>query len=220
MPLTPLPVRLAPARRLPQLFIGLLLYGASDALLVRANLGLDPWDVLHQGLSRHLGLNFGLVVAIVGVLVLLGWIPLRQRIGIGTAANVVVIAGSVDLVLAVVPQPPLLWPRIGLLVVGVLLNGVATACYIGTRLGAGPRDGLMTGLAARTGRSIRLVRTLLEVTVLAAGWLLGGNVGVGTVLYALAIGPLTQLFLRYLTWRGPDADPDQAAVDSRARTSA
>ena len=200
-PLTGVPVRVSPTRRLPQLAIGLALYGGSDALLVRAHLGLDPWDVLHEGLSKRLGLDFGTVVAIVGALVLLAWIPLRQRPGVGTLANIAVVSLSVDAVLAVVPQPADLAAKIALLITGVVLNGVATACYIGTRLGPGPRDGLMTGISARTGKSLRLVRTLIELTVLAIGWLLGGTVGAGTILYALAIGPLTQIFLKYLIWK-------------------
>jgi uncharacterized membrane protein YczE len=202
MDLRPLPVTHAPARRLTQLVVGLALYGASMALQIRGALGLNPWDVLHQGLASHLPVSFGVITAITGVTVLLLWIPLRQRPGIGTVANVVVIAFSVDAVLALVPEAHA-WPaRIGLMVGGIVLNGFATALYVGARLGPGPRDGLMTGLAARTGWSIRLVRTGIEVAVLGTGWLLGGTVGIGTVLYALAIGPLTQLFLPYVAVRG------------------
>jgi uncharacterized membrane protein YczE len=208
--LSGVPVTVRPLRRLPQLFAGLVLYGASDGLLVRAHLGLDPWDVLHEGVSKRLGVDFGSVVAVVGVLVLLAWIPLRQRPGVGTVANVAVVALSVDAVLALVAQPGSLLARIVLLVSGVVLNGLATAGYIGARLGPGPRDGLMTGLTARTGWSIRLVRTGIELTVLACGWLLGGTVGVGTVLYAVGIGPLTQLFLPLVVWRGPGDRPDRA----------
>jgi uncharacterized membrane protein YczE len=186
--LSPLPVRQSPLRRFPQLVVGLWLYGTSMAMQVRGGLGLNPWDVFHQGLESRLPLSFGLITAIVGVAVLLLWIPLRQRPGIGTVANVLLIAVSVDLALDLIPEAHG-WPaRIG-------LNGLATALYVGARLGPGPRDGLMTGLAARTGRSIRLVRTAIELVVLGTGWLLGGTVGIGTVLYALAIGPLTQLFL-------------------------
>lgn len=199
--LRPLPVTHLPARRLTQLIAGLVLYGTSMAMQVRATLGLNPWDVLHEGLSLRTPLSFGLITAVTGVVVLLLWIPLRQRPGIGTVANVLVIAVSVDVALALIPAVDGLAASVALLLAGVLLNGVASAAYIGARLGPGPRDGLMTGLAARTGRSIRLVRTGLEITVLAIGWLLGGTVGVGTVLYALAIGPLTQLFLPYLVVR-------------------
>jgi uncharacterized membrane protein YczE len=197
--LRPLPVTHAPGRRLPQLVAGLALYGLSMAMQVRATLGVNPWDVFHQGLARNLPLSFGLVTAVVGVVVLLLWLPLRQRPGVGTVANVVVIAITVDVGLALIPAPSALPARIGLLVGAVVLNGVASAAYIGVRLGPGPRDGLMTGLAARTGWSIRLVRTGIELTVLTAGWLLGGTVGLGTVAYALAIGPLTQAFLPWFT---------------------
>jgi uncharacterized membrane protein YczE len=200
--LHPVPVTTRPLRRLPQLVGGLALYGVSMALMIRGGLGLDPWDVLHDALSRRTGLTFGTVTAIVGALVLLCWIPLRQRPGVGTVANIVLVALAVDATLAVVGQADAMALRIGLMVAGVVLNGLATAAYIGVRLGPGPRDGLMTGLAARTGVSIRLIRTGIELTVLAAGWLLGGTVGVGTVVYALAIGPLTQAFLPLVRWRG------------------
>jgi uncharacterized membrane protein YczE len=193
--LRPLPVTRDPARRLLQLLLGLVLYGVSMAMQVRATLGLNPWDVLHEGLTEQTPLGFGAVVAVTGVAVLLLWIPLRQRPGVGTVANVVVIAVVVDVALALLPQPAALVPRVALMVGGVVLNGVASAAYIGARLGPGPRDGLMTGLAARTGWSLRLVRTGLEVAVLGTGWVLGGTVGVGTALYALTIGPLTQAFL-------------------------
>jgi uncharacterized membrane protein YczE len=200
--LAPVPVMTRPLRRLPQLAGGLLLYGASMGLMIRGGLGLDPWDVLHDALSRLTGLTFGTVTAIVGALVLLCWIPLRQRPGVGTVANIVVIALAVDATLAVLDPAEAMAARIGLMVAGVVLNGLATAAYIGVRLGPGPRDGLMTGLAARTGVSIRVVRTAIELTVLTTGWLLGGSLGVGTVVYALAIWPLTQAFLPLVRWRG------------------
>ena len=196
-------LRTSPARRLTQLVAGLVLYGASMGLMLRGALGLDPWDVLHEALSKRTGLSFGLVTGIVGALVLLCWIPLLQRPGVGTVANIVLIAVAVDLTLALVAPPEALATRITLMLGGVVLNGLATATYIGVRLGPGPRDGLMTGLAAKTGISIRVVRTGIELTVLGVGWLLGGTVGVGTVVYALAIGPLTQLFLPWVTWRPP-----------------
>jgi uncharacterized membrane protein YczE len=198
--LTSVPVTVAAGRRLPQLAAGLLLYGASDGLLVRAHLGLDPWDVFHEGITKRFGLDFGLVSAITGLVVLLAWIPLRQRPGVGTIANIALVALSVDAVLITVPQPTLLLVRIPMLIAAIVLNGLATAIYVGARLGPGPRDGLMTGLSARTGWSIRLVRTGIEVGVLVVGWLLGGTVGVGTVLYAIGIGPLIQFFLRYCVW--------------------
>jgi len=186
-------------RRLAQLYVGLVLYGISLALMVRAQLGLDPWDVLHEGLANRLPLTFGQVVIVVGALVLLAWIPLRQRPGWGTISNVFVIGLAVDAALAVLPAPePMAW-RIVFLVSGVVLNSVATAAYIGARLGPGPRDGLMTGLVARTGRSVRIVRTSIELSVLAGGWLLGGTVGLGTVLYAISIGPLVHFLLPMLT---------------------
>lgn len=189
-------LRYRPVRRLTQLYAGLTLYGVSMALMVRSGLGLDPWDVFHQGLARQTGLTIGTVTIAVGALVLLLWIPLRQRPGIGTVSNVVVIGLVVDATLALVPDGGALPVRIGLLVVGIVANGAATGLYLGAALGPGPRDGLMTGyVARRPGRSIRLVRTAIEVTVLALGWLLGGTVGIGTVAYALAIGPLAQLFI-------------------------
>jgi len=186
-------------RRLAQLYVGLVLYGASMALMIRASLGLDPWDVLHQGLAERVPLSFGEVTIVVGALVLLAWIPLRQWPGFGTVSNVVVIGLAVDATLAALPAPGAMPLRIGFMLAGVGLNGVASAAYIGARLGPGPRDGLMTGLVRRTGRSVRLVRTSIEVTVLVAGWLLGGTVGVGTVVYAVAIGPLVHVLLPPLT---------------------
>jgi uncharacterized membrane protein YczE len=199
------------------LLVGLALYGFSMALMVRAGLGLDPWDVLHQGLSRGTGMTIGTASAVVGVIVLLGWIPLRNKPGVGTVANVLVIAVAVDASLAVLPAPSALWVRIPMMLGAVALNGVATVLYVGAGLGPGPRDGLTTGLAARTGRSVRLVRTLIEGSVLAAGWLLGGTVGIGTVVYALGIGPILQLLL----WATPDAllarSGWAAAVEARRR---
>ncbi|MCT2585731.1 membrane protein YczE [Actinophytocola gossypii] len=203
MDLNTVSARRSPVRRLAQLVGGLTLYGASMGLMVRGALGLNPWDTLHEALSERTGLTFGLVTGLVGAVVLLCWVPLRQRPGIGTVANILVIAVAVDGTLALVDPPEAMAVRIALMLGGVVLNGLATATYIGIRLGAGPRDGLMTGLAARTGLSIRVVRTGIELAVLAVGWLLGGTVGVGTVVYALAIGPLTQAFLPWVTWRAP-----------------
>jgi uncharacterized membrane protein YczE len=186
-------------RRLVQLYLGLGLYGVSMALLVRSRLGVMPWDVLHQGLSRHIGWSLGTVSIAVGALVLLAWIPLRQLPGVGTISNVVVIGVAVDSTLALLPSPSALATRVALVVAGVLLNAVATAAYIGVHLGPGPRDGLMTGLVRRTGGSVRIVRTSIEVVVVATGWLLGGTLGLGTVVYALAIGPLVQVLLPRLS---------------------
>ncbi|MCX5244531.1 hypothetical protein OG895_04620 [Streptomyces sp. NBC_00201] len=183
-------------RRLIQLYTGLALYGASSALLVEAGLGLEPWNVLHQGLAELTGLTIGVVSIIVGAAVLLLWIPLRQRPGLGTVSNVFVVGLAMDGTLALVPEVDSLAVRIPLLLAGILLNGVATGLYISARFGPGPRDGLMTGLHRHTGRSIRLMRTAIEVAVVATGFALGGTVGIGTVLYAVSIGPLAQFFLR------------------------
>lgn len=182
-------------RRFLQLQIGLLLYGASLALMVEANLGLNPWSVFHQGLSEITGLSLGLVVNLVGALVMLVWIPLRQKPGIGTICNVLLIGTSADVFLWLLPPVEDLMPRILLLVGAIALNGAATGAYIGAGLGPGPRDGLTTGMVRLTDWPIRRVRTGIELGVLALGWLLGGTIGVGTVLYALSNGPLLQLFM-------------------------
>ncbi|WP_225836621.1 YitT family protein [Streptomyces sp. NK08204] len=183
-------------RRLIQLYAGLALYGASSALLVQADLGLEPWNVLHQGIAELTGLSIGVVSIIVGAAVLLLWIPLRQRPGLGTVSNVFVIGLALDGTLALLPETHALLVRVPLLLAGIVLNGVATGLYITASFGPGPRDGLMTGLHRRTGRSVRLMRTGIEVTVVATGFALGGTIGVGTLLYAVSIGPLAQLFLR------------------------
>lgn len=193
-----------PARRLAQLFAGLVLYGTSASLILLSTLGNDPWDVLHQGLSRQTGIATGTWVSIVGAAALLLWIPLRQRPGIGTLANVVVIGVTVDVVLALADPPQAVGARVALLATGIVLNGVATGMYIGAQLGPGPRDGLMTGLAAR-GHSLRAVRTGIELTVLVIGVLLGGTVGIGTIAYALAIGPLAHVMVPALAVRLPEA---------------
>jgi uncharacterized membrane protein YczE len=199
-------------RRLVQLFAGLSLYGFSMALMLRADLGLDPWDVFHQGVATHIGLSFGTIVCVVGALALLLWIPLRQKPGIGTLSNIVVIGVAVDLSLAVLPPVEGLAARGALLVLGIVLNGVAGGAYIGAGLGPGPRDGLMTGIVRRTGWPLRTVRTGIEITVLAVGWALGGTIGLGTVLYAVTIGPLVHRFLPMFTIRQP-ARPELAAVN-------
>jgi uncharacterized membrane protein YczE len=202
-------------RRLPQLYAGLFLYGWSMAMMIQANLGLDPWDVLHQGLTHYLPLTFGTITIIVGAVVLLLWIPLRQWPGFGTVSNVIVIGLAADFGLWALPAPHALPIRIGLLVGGVVLNGLAGAIYLGSQFGAGPRDGLMTGLVARTGGSLRLLRTAIEVSVLVIGFFLGGTVGVGTVVYAIAIGPLVQFFLPWVAVQlkpGTSPAADQADV--------
>ena len=196
-------------RRLIQLFAGLVLYGISDSMLLLAGLGVDPWDVLHQGLSRRTGIPVGTWAIIVGALVLLLWIPLRQRPGLGTLCNVIVIGAVIDAVLAVVAPPHSLPVRVVVMVAAVVLNGVATGLYIGAGLGPGPRDGLMTGFAAR-GHSLRVVRTAIEVTVLAVGWLLGGTVGVGTVVYAACIGPLAHIFVPLFSRTAPGTGAERA----------
>jgi uncharacterized membrane protein YczE len=196
-------------RRLIQLFTGLVLYGVSDSMLLLAGLGVDPWDVLHQGLARRTGVPVGTWAIIVGAVVLLLWIPLRQRPGLGTLCNVVLVGAVIDGVLAAVTPPHSLAVRAAVMVSGVALNGVATGLYIGAGLGPGPRDGLMTGYAAR-GHSLRLVRTCIEVTVLLVGWLLGGTVGVGTLVYAACIGPLAHFFVPLFTRSAPP-DPGRAA---------
>ncbi|MET4618757.1 putative membrane protein YczE [Arthrobacter sp. 2762] len=182
-------------RRITQLLIGLAMYGISLAMFIRAGLGLDPWDVFHQGVSEKTGFSIGVVVIAVSFLVLLLWIPLRQMPGFGTLANAILVGVFADLGLWLIPEFSHLGGQIAMLAGAVILNGIASACYIGARLGPGARDGLMTGLVRRTGWSVRLVRTGIEVVVLAVGFLLGGSVGVGTVVYALAIGPIVQVLL-------------------------
>jgi uncharacterized membrane protein YczE len=187
--------------RMTQLLVGLVLFGVSMALLLRAGLGLEPWGVLQYGLIQHIPMSYGAMSIVVSFVVLLLWIPLRQWPGLGTVLNAVVIGLAIDATLAVVPAIEGLPQRVVVMLAAIVGNGIAGAMYIGSQLGPGPRDGLMTGLARRTGRSIRLVRTSLEVTVVVLGFLLGGIVGVGTVLYALLIGPVVQFFLPMLTVR-------------------
>ena len=197
-------------RRLVQLYAGLLLYGFSIALMVRSDLGLAPWDVLHSGLTKWFPIDIGQALVLVSFVVMLAWIPLREMPGLGTISNAIVIGLSTDVFLTLLAAPGTLWLRVVLLLSGVLLQGAATAAYIGAELGRGPRDGLMTGLARRTGRSLRLVRTLMELTVVALGLALGGVAGIGTIVYALSIGPLSQALLPPFLVRSPrvgDAGP-------------
>jgi uncharacterized membrane protein YczE len=198
-------IRMIPAmtRRLLQLYAGLILYGVSLALQIRAGLGLDPWDVFHQGVSDKTGLSFGTIVIITGALVLLAWIPLRQKPGIGTVSNVFVLGIVVDITLSLLGDVHGLGYQLALLTAGVTLNAVAGAAYIGAGLGPGPRDGLMTGLVRRTGRSVGVIRTSIEVSVLAIGFALGGTLGLGTIVYAVSIGPLLQLLLPAFTIKQP-----------------
>jgi uncharacterized membrane protein YczE len=193
-------------RRLVQLYAGLLLYGFSIALMVRAHLGLAPWDVLHSGVTEHVPLDIGQALVVVSFVVMLAWIPLREMPGIGTVSNALVIGLSTDAFLFLLPPVDPVVPRAGLLAAGIVLQGLATAAYIGAQLGRGPRDGLMTGLARRTGRSLRLVRTVMELTVVALGLLLGGVAGLGTVVYAVSIGPLSQALLPALVVSAGAAD--------------
>jgi uncharacterized membrane protein YczE len=185
--------------RFAQLFVGLALYGISASLLVIGGRGLVPWDVLHQGLQRQTGIAIGTWSIIVGLVVLLFWIPLHEKPGLGTLSNAIVIGGTIDVILWLVPMAHGTVLRWGCCLLGVLLNGIATGMYIGAGLGPGPRDGLMTGLARRSGRSLRLVRTALEATALVLGWMLGGTAGVGTVIYLLAIGPLAHIFVPFFS---------------------
>ena len=188
-------------RRLLQLYLGLIAFGVSMAMLYESQLGLMPWDVLHQGIALQGGWPMGRVAIVVGALVLLAWIPIRQRPGLGTVSNVIVLGLVFDATVTLVgdaTQEIGLPARIGLLLGGIVLNGLATAAYIGARFGPGPRDGLMTGLHRRLGWPIWLVRTLLEGSALVAGWLLGGAVGVGTVAFALLVGPLVGKALPWL----------------------
>jgi uncharacterized membrane protein YczE len=191
LPFAPIP----PDRRLRrgvQLLTGLVLFGITSGMLVLAGLGLDPWDVLHQGLSRTFGLGIGTWAILISCVVLLLWWPLHQRLGLGTVANAAIVGSVIDLMLSLVHAPHVLWARIALMLGGVVGNGIATGLYVGAGLGPGPRDGLSIGIAAR-GRSLRVVRTCIEATVLVTGILLGGTVGIGTVVYAFSIGPITHV---------------------------
>ncbi len=208
-------------RRLLQLYLGLVAYGVSMMLMLQSGLGLMPWDVLHQGVALHSGLTMGQVAVAVSFLVLLAWIPIRQRPGLGTLSNAVLVGlvfdAAMTLVgtsLAALPLPA----RVALLAAGIVLNAAATAAYIGARFGPGPRDGLMTGLARRSGRSVRLVRTLIEGTVLLTGVVLGGTLGWGTLAYALVIGPLIQMMLR--VFQPPAELPSAVSASASAEAEA
>lgn len=183
-------------RRILQLLAGLLMYGLGISMIVHGALGTAPWDVLTLGIITHVPLSFGVVTVIVSGVVLLCWIPIRERPGIGTVLNALLVGPAADLGLLVFPATDALWARILYMLLGVVVIGAATGLYIGSRFGPGPRDGLMTGLHRVTGLPIWVVRTGLEVSVVLIGWLLGGIVGIGTVVFALSIGPLCQLFLR------------------------
>ena len=193
--------------RLVSLIVGLLFFALAMALMIRAQLGVDPWNVLHLGIANHVPLSLGTIAILTGALVLVSWIPLKQWPGLGTVANVLVIGLGMDLFLAIIPPISGLGWQITAFLLGVVINGIGGAMYIGSHFGAGPRDGLMTGLHLNTGLSIRLIRTGIELTVLAIGWLLGGPVGLGTVAYALLIGPSIQFFMRFMIIRLPEPAP-------------
>ncbi|KQR20342.1 hypothetical protein ASF79_12440 [Agreia sp. Leaf335] len=182
-------------RRLARLISGLALYAFADALMIRAALGVDPWTVFAQGLVAQTGLGFGLLTNIIGGLVLLLWIPLRQRPGLGTVLNVLLIGPIIELSLWILPSMPNVWAQAGMFTAGLVLLAVASGIYIGAQMGPGPRDGLMTGIHNRFGWPIWVGRFGVEATVLLIGWLLGGNVGLGTLAFALLIGPLCNITL-------------------------
>ncbi len=212
--------RLLLVRRVAQLLVGLFLYGIAIALMVRAGIGVSPWDVLAQGVSFKTGIPFGLVTNIVGLVVLAFWIPLRQKPGLGTVLNVLLVGPSAQLGLWLIPQQTELWAQVLLFASGLLLLAIATGLYIGPKLGPGPRDGLMTGLHARTGRPIWAVRTAIEVTVLIIGWFLGGDVGIGTLAFALLVGPLCSLTLPFFAIRLPEPAPAVAELEGELEGTA
>ena len=194
-------------RRLLQLFAGLVTFAFGESLIIQARLGVMSWDVLHQGLTNHLGLTIGQWSIVVGALVLLLWIPMREQPGLGTLANVIVIGPVLDLFLHWVPATTSMGWRVAMLLVGIFINGLATAAYIGARLGSGPRDGLMTGLVRLTGWPVGGIRTVIELSVVVVGYLLGGNLNAGTVLFVLTIGPIVHVLLPRLIVGGPAIAP-------------
>lgn len=198
-------------RRLPRLLIGIVVLSLGIALTLDAHLGVSPYDVLHQGLADATGLSFGTVVVLLGLVILVAWIPLGQRFGIGTVINTASLGFIVDAFLDVIPSTHALAWRWPMLLGGIVIAALGVGCYIGAGLGPGPRDGLMTGLAAK-GHPLWLVRTALEIAALAAGWTLGGDVGVGTVLFAFGIGPLGHWFLARLHLGVGGVDPDPSAM--------
>lgn len=208
------------ARRLVQLPIGLFLYGLGIVFLIRSELGASPWDVLTQGLTQHISLSFGTITVILSGIVLLLWIPLRQKLGIGTVLNSIAVGPSADVSFAIVPETDTLWLRILYIGIGIVVIGLATGLYIGSRFGPGPRDGLMTGLNALTGKPIWKVRVAIELVVVAIGWSLGGTVGIGTIAFAVFIGSACQFFMRiFLVPLPSDAQPNIAATIGKAEAT-
>ncbi|TPW77030.1 hypothetical protein FJ658_03145 [Schumannella sp. 10F1B-5-1] len=212
-------------RRFVQLGVGVFLYGIAIAMMVRAGVGVAPWDVLTQGLARTTGLAFGLLTIIVGAIVLALWIPIKQKPGIGTVVNIVFVGLSAEVGFALIPVLDTaslgsLWIRIPLFAAGLVVLAIATGLYVGARLGPGPRDGLMTGLVARTGWPVWIVRTGIEVVVVAVGWLLGGNVGIGTIAFAVLIGPLIGIFLPRMRVPEPEGGAAVASADPRLASAA
>ncbi len=205
-------VSLVLARRFVQLLLGLFLYGIGISLMVRAGIGIAPWDVLTQGVSKQTGLSFGLLTNLIGLAVLLMWIPIRQKPGLGTVLNVALIGPSAQFGLWVFPQFEGLWQQIPAFTAGLSVLALATGMYIGANFGPGPRDGLMTGLHRRTGWPIGRVRTGIEASVLLAGWAMGGDAGWGTLAFALAIGPMCAMTLRWFA-STPPARVGSAAAD-------
>ncbi|HMM83026.1 MAG TPA: hypothetical protein PJ998_07605 [Terrimesophilobacter sp.] len=201
-------------RRWVQLMLGLFLYGIAISMMLRAAIGISPWDVLAQGISIHTGIPFGFVTNIVGGVVLLLWIPIRQRLGVGTVLNALLVGPSAEVGLWLIPEQTVLWVRILLFVGGLLLLAVATGLYIGARFGPGPRDGLMTGINAKFGIRLWIVRTSLEVIVLIIGWILGGDVGIGTLAFALLVGPLVHYTIPFLMVPAALTKPESPSVPS------
>jgi uncharacterized membrane protein YczE len=208
----PLPTADELWRRMPRLLVGLVMFGLGVALMVRADLGLSPWDVLHQGLARRSGLGIGTITILTGLCVLLLWLPLRERLGLGTVLNVIVVGLVANLSLAVLEEPDQLWLQVVFLVAGIFAFGPGSGFYIGAGLGSGPRDGLMTGIARR-GHSVRVVRTVIELLALVVGAALGGTVGVGTVAFACTIGPNVHYFLERMTMAEPQLRPRRTRGD-------
>lgn len=206
-------------RRVLQLLIGLVLYGTGCALTVEAGLGVDPWTVFAQGVSIHTGIGIGWMTSIIGFLVLLLWIPLRQKPGIGTIANIVLVGTSMQFALGIIPPMSGPFAQFAALLGGIVIVAVASGLYIGAHFGPGPRDGLMTGMHSRLGWPIFACRALVELSVLFVGWLLGGTVGIGTVLFAVLIGPLVHIALPLLDTRRPVRPVHTPVIAARAHAT-